>query len=97
MREQIHAIDIRPPRDDRQARLNAWLAERNVKKKDLAAACGIKPNTLSMILSGERRPARRIQALIDLGIPAELLPTPSVDSSRNRSTTINGQSDSLDG
>lgn len=60
----------------RQAELNAWLALRNIQKKDLALRLGIHPSMITRIFQGERRPAQRIAELIALGIPARLLPEP---------------------
>ena len=60
----------------RQAKLNAWLAIRGIRKKDLAKHLGVHSSMITRILSGDRRPSRRIAELVALGIPANLLPEP---------------------
>ncbi len=62
---------------DRQAALNAWLQLKGLSKVELAKRLGVHPSMVSRIVSGQRSPAKRIEALVKMGIPAELLPKPS--------------------
>lgn len=67
-------LDLSQP--DRQARLDAFLSVHRISKSHLAALLGIHHSYVGKICSGERRPKEHIQRLIDLGIPADLLPQP---------------------
>lgn len=60
----------------RQARLRIWLMEHGLQSKDLAHQLGVSPQTMSNIASGLRNPPHHIKRLIDLGVPADLLPEP---------------------
>lgn len=64
-------------RASRQARLNGWLAERGIQKSSLAEATGVSLSYMSHILAGKRQPGHVIRRLVDLGIPADLLPEPA--------------------
>lgn len=68
---------IDPNGSDRQTSLKAWLVYHGVPMHKLASAIGVHPSMVSRIIRGERAPAKRIQQLIALGIPEELLPAPS--------------------
>lgn len=65
-------VNTNPP--SRQAKLKAWLLLHNIEQKQLAEQLGISPQLLSMTLSGRRVSKERLEALIKLGIPRELLP-----------------------
>jgi transcriptional regulator with XRE-family HTH domain len=65
----------------RKVRLKAWLVLHEITAKSLADKLGISQQLLSMTLSGVRPDANRIDMLVQLGIPRELLPTP--DRSRS--------------
>lgn len=69
--EPVHTIT--PTRQDR---CRAWLIERRIVFKDLAADAGMSKTTLSNIIAGRRATPEHIQKLIALGVPAELLPEP---------------------
>ncbi|MEL7638229.1 MAG: helix-turn-helix transcriptional regulator [Solidesulfovibrio sp.] len=69
--EPVHTIT--PTRQDR---CRAWLVERRIVFKDLAADAGMSKTTLSNIIAGRRATPQHIQKLIALGVPAELLPEP---------------------
>ena len=60
----------------RQDRCRAWLVERRIVFKDLAADAGMSKTTLSNIIAGRRATPDHIRKLIALGVPAELLPEP---------------------
>ena len=61
----------------RYARLKSWLALHGVSQKVLADSMGITPSMISKIIKGERAPKNRLDQLVALGIPAELLPKAS--------------------
>jgi transcriptional regulator with XRE-family HTH domain len=63
---------------EREAGLKAWLARRGIGHRQLARQLGVHPSMITRIFKGERRPPKRIRQLIDLGIPADLLPAPNV-------------------
>jgi transcriptional regulator with XRE-family HTH domain len=69
---------------DRVDELQAYLAKNRVSKKELAKQLGVHPSMISRIISGERAPAKRLEHLIDLGIPRELLPEPNGPPGRPR-------------
>ena len=58
----------------RQARLKVWLLLNSVEQQELAQKMGISPQLLSMTLTGRRATKERIEQLINLGIPEDLLP-----------------------
>lgn len=60
----------------RQARLRAFLAERGVTFRALGEALDLCESTVSEILSGRRSTVQHIERMVELGIPAELLPEP---------------------
>jgi hypothetical protein len=70
-RKSVHTIT--PTRQDR---CRAWLVERRIVFKDLAADAGMSKTTLSNIIAGRRATPGHIQKLIALGVPADLLPEP---------------------
>ena len=61
----------------RQARLNAFLIERGVTTTQLAERLGCTLSHVSDIKAGRKTTAHLIQKMIELGIPAELLPEPN--------------------
>lgn len=69
--EPVHTIT--PTRQDR---CRAWLVERRIVFKDLAADAGMSKTTLSNIIAGRRATPEHIHKLIALGVPADLLPEP---------------------
>lgn len=60
----------------RQARCEAWLVQYGVTKTALAKHLGIDPTYVGKIIAGERRPQKHIKSLIEMGVPADLLPEP---------------------
>lgn len=70
-REPVHTII-----PSRQDRCRAYLIERGIVFKDLAADVGISKNTFSNIIAGRRATPEYIARLIERGIPADLLPEP---------------------
>jgi len=69
---------------DRAADLRAYLAKNSLSKKELAKKVGVHPSMISRIISGERAPAGRLEQLVALGIPRELLPEPNGPPGRPR-------------
>lgn len=61
----------------RQASLKAWLAYHGIGNRQLARQLDVHPSMITRIFKGERRPPRRIRQLIEMGIPANLLPPPN--------------------
>lgn len=61
----------------RQASLKAWLAYHGIGNRQLARQLAVHPSMITRIFKGERRPPRRIRQLIEMGIPANLLPAPN--------------------
>ncbi len=60
----------------RQARLNAFLVERGVTTTLLAKRLGCARSHVSDIKAGRKTTPHLIRRMIELGIPAELLPEP---------------------
>lgn len=58
----------------RQAQLKAWLLLHNIEQKDLAKQMGVSQQLLSMTLTGTRTTKERLEQLVNLGIPRDLLP-----------------------
>lgn len=73
--ETIEELQLKQP--SRQARLNAWIAQNGLRKCDLARALGVSPAMISEIISGRSAPRGRIEQLVALGVPEDLLPEPS--------------------
>ena len=61
----------------RQASLKAWLAYHGIGNRQLARELNVHPSMITRIFKGERRPPKRINQLIAIGIPASLLPSPN--------------------
>lgn len=59
---------------DRERALAAWLEYNEVKRKDLAKELGITAGALTRIIQGKYSPPNRIKRLVELGVPADLLP-----------------------
>lgn len=68
----------------RQARLRAWMALHGVTNLELARRIGVHYSTVSLILNGHRAPADRIEALVAVGVPEELLPEAQEPKKRGR-------------
>lgn len=72
------------PRYDGEARaperrirlLKAWMASKGFSQRDLAEEIGVHPSMITRIFQGQRAPARRIEQLRNIGVPARLLPRP---------------------
>ena len=60
----------------RQEKLKIWLMTNGISQRWLANQLGITQQALSMILKGLRSPKKRINQLVELGVPRELLPEP---------------------
>lgn len=73
--ETIEELQLKKP--GRQARLNAWIAQHGLRKCDLARALGVSPAMISEIISGRSAPRGRIEQLVALGVPEDLLPEPN--------------------
>lgn len=57
--------------------LKKWMAAKGFSQRDLAEEIGVHPSMITRIFLGQRAPARRIEQLCDIGVPARLLPAPS--------------------
>jgi hypothetical protein len=69
---------------NRKDALRAWLAGNGISKVHIANALNVSPSWITRILSSDHAPAKRIQQLVDFGIPEELLPSPSGPPGRPR-------------
>jgi len=58
----------------RETALKTWLAYHRIGYRELAAKIGVDPSFISYIVQGKRRSRRVVEALMDLGVPPELLP-----------------------
>ena len=61
----------------RQARLNAFLIQHGVTTTELAKRLGCTISNVSDIKAGRKTTTHLILKMIELGIPAELLPEPN--------------------
>lgn len=59
---------------ERERALAAWLVYHGIERKKLATQLGITPGAMTRIIQGKHRPPKRIKRLVELGIPACLLP-----------------------
>jgi len=57
--------------------LKEWMAAKGFSQRVLAEEIGVHPSMITRIFQGQRAPARRIEQLRDIGVPARLLPAPS--------------------
>jgi len=71
-----NGLETNPNFISRQARLNAWLVERGITYQQIANATGLSSVFVGKVMSGQKTPKKRIDQLINMGIPAELLPEP---------------------
>jgi transcriptional regulator with XRE-family HTH domain len=69
---------------NRKNALRAWLAGQGISKVQLARYLGVSPSWVTRILGSDHAPMKRIQQLVDYGIPKELLPQPSAPPGRPR-------------
>lgn len=60
----------------RQARLKAWMTAHGVSARAMAEVAGVSPQMMSMIIAGDRAPCKRIERLVNAGVPGDLLPEP---------------------
>lgn len=60
----------------RQERLLIWLRRAGIQYKDIAEQTGVKTAAVSKWFDGDTIPPYRHQQLVDMGIPADLLPLP---------------------
>lgn len=77
-----NGLNLKPKFIPRQQRLNAWLVERGITRQQLAQATGLSVSFIGKVFSGQKTPKKRIDQLINLGIPAELLPEPGTPKKR---------------
>lgn len=59
---------------DRATALNAWLMYHTLTKKELAIRLGVSPSAVTRLINGQRRSRRFLRRLVELGVPADLLP-----------------------
>jgi hypothetical protein len=74
--ESREKLPLKSP--DRQARLNAWLALHQIKKRGLADRLGTTPALISDIIAGRKAPAKYLDRLAEMGVPLDLLPPPDI-------------------
>lgn len=60
----------------RQERLLIWLRRSGLQYREIAERTGVKTAAVSKWFDGDTIPPYRHQQLVDLGIPADLLPLP---------------------
>jgi len=58
----------------RETALKTWLAYHRIGYRELAAKVGVDPSFISYIVQGKRRSRRVREALLDMGVPPDLLP-----------------------
>ncbi|WP_144082405.1 helix-turn-helix domain-containing protein [Desulfocurvibacter africanus] len=61
---------------ERDLRIEHWLRSNGVDRKQLAARVGCHRSYITRIFKGERAPASIIGKLVEIGVPADLLPNP---------------------
>ncbi|WP_035104267.1 helix-turn-helix domain-containing protein [Desulfohalovibrio reitneri] len=71
---------------DRERALRAWLVYHGIGEKRLAEQCGVTPSTITRLIKGQRCSRKLIGMLVDMGIPASLLPSPGPGPGRPRKT-----------
>ncbi len=59
----------------RETALKTWLAYHRIGYRELAVKVGVDPSFISYIVQGKRRSKRVREALVNLGVPPELLPS----------------------
>lgn len=68
-------LHLRQP--TRQAKLKAWMATHGIEPRHLAKVAGVSPQMMSMIIHGDRAPKKRLDLLVEAGVPKDLLPEPT--------------------
>ena len=77
-----NGLNTKPKFIPRQQRLNAWLVERGITRQQLAEATGLSASFIGKVFSGQKTPKKRIDQLVSMGIPADLLPNPTTPKKR---------------
>jgi len=62
---------------DRQINFDVWAIRNRITRNWLGEKVGVHPSMISKIIRGQKTTPRIIEELIQLGVPAELLPRPS--------------------
>lgn len=70
----MESFSTKLPSYNRQDYLNAWLVLNRLSRGKIAQKLGISHQMVGQILSGKKIPQNRIDQMIEMGIPAELLP-----------------------
>lgn len=60
----------------RQEKLRLWMARAGVRFVDMAAALDVTPAAIGKLCKQTTMPEHRHRALVDFGVPADLLPAP---------------------
>jgi predicted transcriptional regulator len=60
-------------RVDRETALKCWLTYHGISFSELATEFNVDPSFISHIVKGERRSSRIARALIEKGVPADLV------------------------
>lgn len=66
----------------RQAQLRAWFIERETTQVEFAKRVGVSPSYLCLLLQGKRNNSKVFKALLEEGVPANLLPKPFIQADR---------------
>lgn len=69
-------LPVNQKKPDRQIELKVWLLRKKITQQDLALAIGVSKQLIGFIIDGKRRSPWRIQQLVDVGVPPDLLPDP---------------------
>lgn len=59
----------------RETALKTWLAYHRIGYRELAVKVGVDPSFISYMVQGKRRSKRVREALVNLGVPPDLLPS----------------------
>ncbi|EPR42773.1 helix-turn-helix domain protein [Desulfovibrio sp. X2] len=57
----------------RKTALRTWLIYHGISEKTIARKLSVSASTVTRLLSGERRSQSMLKALVDMGIPRDLL------------------------
>jgi hypothetical protein len=74
---KIVAIILDLSNIERERALNCWLAYQGIRRIDLARSIGVDASFITRIVQGKRPSQRLHKALIEYGLPEELLPKPN--------------------
>lgn len=73
-KSQVQTIDQNEV--DRQINFDVWAIRNRITRNWLAEKVGVHPTMISKIIRGQKNTPRIIEELVQLGVPADLLPRP---------------------